>query len=186
MGDRASELAAVPLAEKRMPTRAEMDSVSKEHPVILLSSMHVGVLNTRGMKETGLWDAAEVAKMTWPGGKPRVGTFVERDASGEPGSVATEMWELLAPYPIDEIEAAIRSHARSQFVEKGLTSVSTMPFTANELRASQRLHAAGELPLRLRVYYNLPQCMSVEAWSVPDSSPGSATTGSVSVGSRCS
>ena len=152
-----------PLAEKRMPTRAEMDSVSQEHPVILLSSMHVGVLNTRGMKETGLWDAAEVAKMTWPGGKPRVGTFVERDASGEPGSVATEMWELLAPYPIDEIEAAIRSHARSQFVEKGLTSVSTMPFTANELRASQRLHAAGELPLRLRVYYNLPQCMSVEA-----------------------
>lgn len=151
-------------AEKRMPTRQEMDSVSEAHPVLLLSAMHVGVLNTRGFRELGLWDAENVRRMRWPGGKPRVGTTVHRDASGTPSGVVTEMWDLLPPYPIEETRAAIKAHAGPQFLSKGITSVTTMPFHADELRASHELHAAGELPLRLQFFYQVPHTISVDGF----------------------
>jgi predicted amidohydrolase YtcJ len=159
-------------AEGRWPTRQEMDSVSEAHPVALMSALHVVALNTRGFRETGLWDAEAVKKMTWPGGKPRVGTAVQRDASGVPGSIVTEMWDLLGAYPVDEIIAAIRAHGVDKFVKKGITTASTMPLQINELRASQRMHAANELPLRLRVYYNMPTGVSLDALLQTGIEPG--------------
>lgn len=151
-------------AEKRMPTREEMDTVSETHPVLLLSFMHVGIMNTRGLRELGLWDATAVNKMRWPGGKPRVGSVVHRDTSGTPTGVVTEMWDLLPPYTLEEIRAAVKEHAEPQFLSKGITSVTTMPFHADELRATHELHAAGELPLRTRVFYQAPHTISVDGF----------------------
>ena len=70
----------------------------------------------------------------------------------------------LPPYPLEEIRAAVREHAGPQFLSKGITSVTTMPFHADELRAMHELHAAGELPLRARFFYQAPHTISVDGF----------------------
>ena len=47
-----------------------------------------------------------------------------------------------------------------------------MPLQINELRASQRMHASNELPLRLRVYYNMPTGVSLDALLQTGIEPG--------------
>ena len=47
------------LPEKRLPTRQDLDEVSQDHPVIIFSGRHISMLNTRALKEFGMWDAAD-------------------------------------------------------------------------------------------------------------------------------
>ncbi|HEY7285448.1 MAG TPA: amidohydrolase family protein, partial [Vicinamibacterales bacterium] len=62
------------LPEKRLPNRQDLDEVSQDHPVIIFSGRHISMLNTRALKEMGMWDAASA--------KPPTGTTIHRDASG--------------------------------------------------------------------------------------------------------
>jgi predicted amidohydrolase YtcJ len=41
-------------AEKRLPTRAELDSVAPDNPLLLANGTHMGVANTAGLKKLGI------------------------------------------------------------------------------------------------------------------------------------
>jgi predicted amidohydrolase YtcJ len=140
------------VAEGTLPTRHELDAVTTDHPLILFSGLHVAMLNTRGLEELGLWDR-----------EPPRGVRVLREASGTPSGIATEVWDLLPAYPLAEVREAVRAHAKEIFVSKGTTSLSTIPFSSEDLRADQELQANGELPLRLRVYYHVPRVITLES-----------------------
>jgi predicted amidohydrolase YtcJ len=138
--------------EKRLFTRQELDEISMVHPIVVFAGLHVPTFNTLGFQETGLWE-----------GPPPRGAFLHRDAAGVPTGVVTEGWTLLPPYSVDEIRAAVKAHTKELFLSKGITSISNLPYSANDLRADQELQAAGELPIRLRVYYHVPHMMSLDA-----------------------
>ena len=139
--------------EGRLLTRQDLDGVTENHPVIAFSGRHVAMLNTRALKEMGLWERDA---------KAPPGAIVHRDASGLPTGVATELYYLLPPYSIDEVQAALKTYAREMFVAKGTTSVSTVPYATDDIRADLELQDSGELPLRIRMYYHVPHMISVD------------------------
>jgi predicted amidohydrolase YtcJ len=155
------------VAEKRLAMRADLDTISQTHPIVLLSGLHVAMMNTPALKALGLWDPGSEKNLKWPGGTPTRGTIIHRDESGAPIGIGTELQFVLVPawnYSVDETKAAIKAHARDLFHSKGITSVATLPFYVNELRASQQLQQAGELPMRIRVYYRVPLQLSIEGF----------------------
>jgi len=140
------------LEERTLPTRHDLDAVTTEHPLILFSGLHVAMMNTRGLQELGLWDR-----------NPPRGVRVLREPSGQPSGIATEVWDLLPGYPIADVREAVRAHAKEIFISKGTTSLSTIPFSSDDVRADQELQSEGQLPLRLRVYYHVPRVISLES-----------------------
>jgi len=140
------------LEERSLPTRHDLDAVTTDHPLVLFSGLHVAMMNTRGLQELGLWDR-----------DPPRGVRVLREASGQPSGIATEVWDLLPGYPLDDVREAVRGHAKEIFISKGTTSLSTIPFSSDDVRADQELQASGELPLRLRVYYHVPRVVSLDS-----------------------
>jgi hypothetical protein len=138
--------------ERNLPTRHDLDAVTTEHPLILFSGLHVAMLNTRGLQELGLWDR-----------EPPRGVRVLREPSGTPSGIATEVWDLLPGYPLEDVREAVRAHAKDIFISKGTTSLSTIPFSADDVRADQELQASGELPVRIRVYYHVPRVISLDS-----------------------
>jgi predicted amidohydrolase YtcJ len=106
------------------------------------------------LHELGLWDRA---------GNPPRGVFMGTEASGTPSGIATEIWDLLPDYTVEEVELALRNHAHDVFISKGTTTIGTIPYSANDLRANQALQARGELPIRLRAYHHVPRTVSLSS-----------------------
>jgi len=142
------------LPEKRLPNRQDLDEVSQDHPVIIFSGRHISMMNTRALKEFGMWDAGTA--------KPPMGTTIHRDASGVPTGLATEVFYFLPDFSVDQMKAALRGHARSLCTEKGITTIFSIPFSANDIRAEQALQRERQLPLRIRMYYHVPHMTSLE------------------------
>ena len=145
-----------------------MDAVSKGHPIVVYAGFHVGMLNTLGLKELGLWERPE---------EPPPGVFLHLDGEGKPTGVATEIWDLLPPFTAEESRAALKEQVRDLFVANGVTTAHTIPFSAGDVTAIQDLQAEGEFPLRIRTYYHVPRIMSLDSFpGHRTSGPGSATT----------
>jgi predicted amidohydrolase YtcJ len=65
------------LAERRLPTAAELDEATTDHPVLLQRGGHNGVLNSAGLRRAGIGrDTPDLE-----------GGFIDRDAAGEPRGV---------------------------------------------------------------------------------------------------
>ena len=79
-----------------------------------------------------------------------------------PTGTATELYYLLPSYSIEQVKAAIRAHVRPMFVANGTTSVYTVPYSTSDITADLELQAAGELPLRVRMYYHVPHMISLQ------------------------
>lgn len=141
------------VAEKRLLTRQDLDRVSGEHPVIVFSGRHVAMLNTVALKAMQVWDS---------GAKTEPGTIVHRDASGTPTGLATEVYYNLPAYSVDQVKAAIKANVGEMFVSKGTTTIYSIPFSANDIRANLELQGEGHLPLRIRTYYHVPHTITLE------------------------
>jgi predicted amidohydrolase YtcJ len=62
------------LAERRLPTAAELDEATTDHPVLLQRGGHNGVLNSAGLRLAGIGrDTPDLE-----------GGFIDRDAAGDP------------------------------------------------------------------------------------------------------
>ena len=142
------------LPEKRLPNRQDLDEVSQDHPVIIFSGRHISMLNSRALKEIGMWDAAAA--------KPPKGTTIHRDASGVPTGLASEVFYYLPDFSVEQMKAAIRGRAKAWFTDKGTTTIYVIPFSANDIRADLDLQRTGELPLRIRMFYHVPHMTSLE------------------------
>tara|TARA_Y100000588_G_scaffold386328_1_gene481659 strand:- start:4072 stop:5679 length:1608 start_codon:yes stop_codon:yes gene_type:complete len=142
------------IEDGRLANRHELDAITLDHPLALFSGLHVAMLNTPALHELGLWERAK---------KPPRGVFIDLEPSGTPSGIATEVWDLLPGYSVKNVETALRNHAHETFISKGTTTIGTIPYSPNDLRADQMLQARGELPVRLRVYHHVPPTMPLSS-----------------------
>jgi predicted amidohydrolase YtcJ len=137
-------------AEKRLPTRFDLDAASPDNPVICYhQSGQVCVVNSKALELAG------VAKVTSapPGGA------IDRDAvTGELTGVlrenATNLIWIVIPEPNEEELVEAAGFACEKIVEAGVTSVHWMVLSSAELSIIRTLLAQKRLPLR--VYIIIP------------------------------
>jgi predicted amidohydrolase YtcJ len=137
------------VAEQRPITRQDLDEAVPDHPCVVFSGMHYCALNSRALEVTGLLDGAVL---------PRGSTIDLASGRG------TELWDWLPlpPFGVDRVAAAIRDRAADRFRSRGVTSIAEMPASREGVHAYQRLHRAGELPVRISLRYHVPRICGVD------------------------
>jgi predicted amidohydrolase YtcJ len=137
------------LAEKRYPTRRDLDAVVADKPVFLTRVCGcLAVANSKTLKLAGI-----TRKTTVRGGKIDL-----EESTGQPngivrGNAMTLVWKVVPKPSKEELEKACLLACRKA-VEAGLTGVHWLVRSAEELGVLQKLHSEGRLPLR--VYIGLP------------------------------
>ena len=118
------------LAEKRHPTRWDLDQVSPDNPVLLAHrSLHSCVLNTAGLRIARI--DSETPELP--------GTLIDRDpVSGEPNGILFEMLpyireKVLPPFTQEEIDQGARL-INDHFLSNGVTSCQDASVTNNPER----------------------------------------------------
>ncbi|HQR29492.1 MAG TPA: amidohydrolase [Anaeromyxobacteraceae bacterium] len=124
-------------AERRLPTRAEMDAAAPENPVWFWNGTHGEVLNSRGLAALGVSKA-----------NPRLprGGEVLLDPSGEPTGVLFEA-EANVPFnPSDAVRQEwFRKDIPALWNARGFTSVNGI-LAVDEVEALRRVAASGFRP----------------------------------------
>lgn len=132
------------IAERRLPTRDELDRACPDRPVLILRCGHEGAANSVALKLAGLPDDAPDP----PGGR------LGRDAAGRLDGVlieppAIELVRRHMPPPDDRARRAGIAAAAREALAAGLTSVVEPGLRTEEIATYQRMRADGELPLRV-------------------------------------
>lgn len=144
------------VAEKRHPTREDLDKVSTEHPIYLMhSSYHFGTANSK---------ALELAKITRETPDPPGGKF-QKDKNGEPDGVLIELsaYERVTsviPSRSAEQWGELIRVAGQQYASQGVTTaqhgfLADQPGVLSDpglLPAFKQAIERGELPLRVIVW----------------------------------
>ncbi len=147
------------LKEGRLPTRAELDTVSTQRPIALRAGGHITVLNTRALEVAGIdrHFVPPTHSITGP-------VTVERDENGDPTGIVKEM-DVLLPLPspnAEELSAAIEDGLRHYFTRFGVTTIGEISETLDGLSAMNELAMAGRLPVSMRIYLWVPGTMTLE------------------------
>jgi predicted amidohydrolase YtcJ len=140
--------------EPRLLTRHDLDAVAADHPVILWrSDLHLATANTLALRLAGI---------TTNTPDPPAGV-IDRDVAGQPTGVlrdqAMEFVDAVLPQPgTAEIDAAMRD-AIAEAHRLGLTGVHDFRIgdaaeSRGAFQAWQRLHAAGDLRLRVWMMFD--------------------------------
>jgi hypothetical protein len=137
-------------AEKRYPTRWDLDSVIPNRPVFLLRVCgHIAVCNSKALQLAGI-DKNTI---------PPSGGSIDKDAkTGKPTGILREnalefIWRVI-PKPVQEEIEEICLLACKKAVENGLTCVHWIASSPKEIRAIFKLYRKKQLPLR--VYFGVP------------------------------
>ncbi len=150
------------IAEKRWIKREDLDKASDQHPIMMIMGVHVSVLNTFALKETGYWNSDTPDKAVWSDGSKRVGSFVDRGDDGVPTGIMTEMWDYRPAYTVEQYKDSLKKHFKDWFLSKGLTTMTTLPNQSPEqFSAMQQLHWEGLLPARMRVSPIVPHSVAL-------------------------
>ncbi|MEV4611491.1 amidohydrolase [Kitasatospora sp. NPDC049258] len=132
------------LRERRMPTLAELDAATTEHPVLVKRGGHNDLLNSHALRLAGI--TAETPEP--PGG------HILRDRDGRPTGrlvdTAIALVERLLPRPdlasrIDGLRAASRDYAAT-----GIGTVRDCMVPIEDLDVLRAAHLAGALSVRVR------------------------------------
>lgn len=137
------------LAERRHPTRHDLDLATRDHPVRLTHrSGHACVLNSRALELAGIRIDTEEP----PGG------VIDRDLeTGEPSGLLIEMNDVVdrvvPPLPFDELADAVRALC-GRLVAEGVAAVVDASHTngPDAWRLLEALEAAGSLTLPVVVF----------------------------------
>ncbi len=133
------------LAEKRNPTRADLDAVTPNNPVFL-SRGHLGVANSMALKALGI-------ERTTP--DPPGGTIEKDPATGDlTGRLyerAQDGVRRVLPLPTHEQLMASQRQSYKELSAAGVTSVRSASDTPEGMRAYIDLHNRGEATLRTSV-----------------------------------
>ncbi|MDN2566966.1 amidohydrolase [Aquibium sp. A9E412] len=143
------------LAEKRHPTRADLDRVSTEVPVVITHiSGHLAVGNSAALARAGI--TAETADPD--GGR------IRKDAQGEPTGVmegnANGLLRALAPAPDTADWVAAIGAASDMWAASGFTTASDNLVSPDQLALFRAALEAGEQTVRVNYW---PRVRSVEA-----------------------
>jgi predicted amidohydrolase YtcJ len=137
------------LAEKRHPTRWEIDAVAPNNPVILSHrSLHGCVLNSKALALAGI-----TTETPEPAGA-MIGRDVDR--GGEPNGFLVEMLgyireQVMPPISAVELDKGIKL-ANEQYLSQGLTSLQDATFVNDLKRWQHYQHFKAQSLLKSRVY----------------------------------
>jgi len=137
------------LAEKRHPTRWEIDAVSPDNPVMITHrSLHGCVLNSKALALAGI--TIETPEMP--------GTMIDRDVNrgGEPNGFLAEMVgylreHVMPPISEQELKAGIKL-VNEQYLAQGLTSLQDATYVNDFNRWHKYLEFKDKGTLKSRVY----------------------------------
>ncbi|MAC80260.1 MAG: hypothetical protein CML66_19580 [Rhodobacteraceae bacterium] len=147
------------LAEGRLPTRAELDAVSRDHPIALRAGGHITVLNTKALEVAGI-DRNYVPPDYSVTGPPQV----ERNSNGDPTGIVKEM-DVLLPLPGVEksrLKDAFKDGMERYFTRYGVTTIGEISETIDGIETFDSMAMAGELPLAYRVYLWAPGTLKLD------------------------
>ena len=121
------------LAERRFPTRAELDTVSRDRPVLISRVCgHAIVVNSAALAHAS--DALRAS------GDERNGLYVEDHA--------TAFYGFIPPATEEQLEQAVL-RASNVALRTGITSVHTLLDFPAQMMGYSRLHQRGRLPIRV-------------------------------------
>lgn len=136
------------LAEKRPPTRHELDEVSKDIPLIIIhQSGHFGVANSRAL------DLAGIGK----GSVPPPGGVIRTDDTGEPNGVLEEnaffavLVPLLGELGTEGIETFAKAGAKL-WARFGYTTAQEGRSSSQIVEALREVAGKGEMPIDVVAY----------------------------------
>jgi len=147
------------LADRRFPTRKELDSVSTEVAIAVRAGGHLSILNSRALELAGIDQSYEAVEYSITG-KPSV----QRDVTGQRTGVVTEMDKLL-PFPQlspEESRQAIESGIRELFTAHGVTTIGEISESLDGLRSYDDALAEGRMHARMHVYLWTPGTVTLE------------------------
>src|SRR5438034_8950114 len=130
------------LSEKRAPTRAELDQIMPDRPLMVLQARGKAYLNSAALK------AAGIARDT----KAVYGEPLPKDANGEPSGVLTNAWAIMTVganlIPIEDIRE-MWLQTQQDLNAQGFTSLRE-PMVPNPImRMYSNLRREGKLTLRI-------------------------------------
>ena len=131
------------LAEKRNPTRWELDEIAPDHPVVLKRTCaHMSVANSK---------ALEMSCITEDSPNPKGGN-IERDEHGRLTGLLQEKAQGLLATPKYELDDMVKGMdlAQKQFAKWGITTVHDMSTQTDDFQLYQFLLEKGELKVRVR------------------------------------
>ena len=146
--------------EGRMPTRWDIDPVSKENPVALVhSSGHFALVNSAALREAGIEDGIE---------DPEAGRFVRDEEGRVTGMLLDSAMEMVLssavnvaghgpnhnafPSPVDELVNDLEI-GLSAFAAAGVTTVVDAQATSRDLPAYLAARDSGRMPIRVVAMY---------------------------------
>lgn len=149
-------------AEKRYPTRWDLDEVAPRNPVFLKRVCgHVAVTNSLALRIAG------ISKKTPnpPGG------VIDRDEAGEPTGILREaaldfIYRVIVQKPEEYVDAVKR--ASLKLLSEGVTCVAAVSCDFNELKALFQLSNKSELFLKVRAYVNYSTFVKLKDIVPPD------------------
>jgi predicted amidohydrolase YtcJ len=136
-------------AEKRYPTRWDLDAAVRDTPVFLSRVCgHLSVANSRALRLAGVTEHCRV----------KGGEIGLDKATGQPNGILKDnardlVWKVV-PRPGREARENACALACEKAVESGLTGVHWLVSSAEEVQILQKMHLEGKLPLR--VYLGVP------------------------------
>src|SRR5690606_7120467 len=133
------------LAERRYPSRDELDSVSTEHPIVVHCGGHVSLLNTLALELANVERYIRAGSGLW--GSP----VVQMDKSGRPtGYVAEIDGHLPIPEPTDaEVAKWLATRYRDDYLAHGVVTVGEMLESDRQLSAIESAVSGGDFAGRL-------------------------------------
>ena len=121
------------LRERRFPTRAELDRVSRDRPIVVSRVCgHAAVVNSAAL--------ALVTPSQRAAGDEQAGLYTEGDI--------TPFYARIPPMTEAEMDESVLAAARVA-LRTGITSVQTMLDTPDQMAAYARLRRRGKLPIRV-------------------------------------
>jgi predicted amidohydrolase YtcJ len=140
------------LLDKRYPTRAELDGVSRTVPIAVHAGGHTTLLNTRAIELADLHRFSRRSKGAMGG------AVIETDADGLATGVVSEVDSLL-PITIPEdldLDVVLTEGARALFTQYGVTVVGDISGSPDEVRRLAILVESGQVSQRLRFFICAP------------------------------
>jgi predicted amidohydrolase YtcJ len=163
------------LADRRFPTRDELDTVSSGLAIVIRAGGHLSILNTRALQLAGIDESYESVTYSITG-KPSV----HRDDTGRPTGIVTEMDKLL-PLPkltSSQARQAVETGIRELFTARGVTTIGEISESLDEgLEVYDAAIADGRMAARIHVYLwtpgtvTLEQACDYQSWATLRSDP---------------
>ncbi len=143
-------------AEKRVPTRAELDAVAPDHPVVLANGTHMAVANSAALQKLGVKKG--VTRL------PNGGAVLF-DAAGEPTGVLTDaQGDIPATPSVAEMEQYYVTAIQQFWNRHGFTSV--MAITPAE--AVPVLKKVSQRPTKPNLRYTMSVWAAADSKAIPE------------------